>query len=180
MTEKDRIRDGYFEWLVRLIGEETQSSKVSYRRLLVQLHNTEFIYSIPRDRNRADDGIGLRRRFATAEGCTDVLEYLDDPCSVLEMMIGLSVRCEETIMDDPMIGDRTGQWFWNMITNLGLGGMYDSRFDRRFVEDILIRFLDREYEPNGRGGLFTINNCEYDLRTVEIWHQLLWYLDDIF
>ena len=82
-------------------------------------------------------------------------------------------------MDDPGVGDRTGQWFWGMIVNLGLGSMTDGRYDRRFVEGVLNRFLNREYEPDGRGGLFRIKHCNRDLRTVEIWYQLCWYLDSI-
>jgi hypothetical protein len=107
------------------------------------------------------------------------MNALDGPCSVLEMMIALAIRCEETIMDDPDIGDRTRQWFWGMIINLGLGGMTDANFDPDFVDDSVLRFLNRDYEPDGRGGLFTIRNCHRDLRDVEIWYQLCWYLDSI-
>ena len=39
-------------------------------------------------------------------------------------------------------------------------------------------FLNREYEPNGRGGLFTVNNSPADMRTVEIWYQFMWYLNE--
>ena len=42
--------------------------------------------------------------------------YLDNKtCSVLEMMIALAIRCEEHIMDDPDVGNRTGQWFWKDV-----------------------------------------------------------------
>jgi hypothetical protein len=107
------------------------------------------------------------------------MEELDGPCSVLEMMIALAIRCEENIMDDPLIGDRTRQWFWSMISSLGLSGMTDTRFDNKSVDRVLETFLDRDYKPNGEGGLFTIKRCEKDLRKVEIWYQLLWYLDTI-
>ena len=82
-------------------------------------------------------------------------------------------------MDNPAVGDRTGQWFWGMITNLGLGSMTDYNYNRVYVEDVVARFIDNDYEPNGRGGLFTIKNCDCDLRDVEIWKQLCWYLDDL-
>jgi hypothetical protein len=95
------------------------------------------------------------------------------------MMVALAIECEVTIMDDPNIGDRTGQWFWGMIVNLGLGSMTDYKFDDIYVEGVVRRFLDREYEPNGKGGLFTVKNCRYDLRTVEIWNQMCWYLGTI-
>lgn len=179
----ERISDEYFEWLFDMVCAGRYSGRISYRKLLTRLHSTKFKCKLARDRNRADDGTNLRRRFALEHErkyfYEDVMDTLNDPCSVLEMMIALAIRCEETIMDDPRIGDRTGQWFWGMVRNLGLGSMIDTRFDRQFVDDTISRFLDREYEPDGRGGLFTIKNCEYDLRTVEIWHQLCWYLDTI-
>lgn len=179
MTLKESIENEYFNWMTDLVCRQRYSKEISYKKLLRYLHDTEFIYSIPKDANRAEDGIDLRYRFTLLHGPEYALDYLEGPCSVLEMIIALAIRCEETIMDDPAIGDRTGQWFWGMIRNLALGSMTDARFDRRFVEDAVTRFLNREYEPDGRGGLFTIHHCDRDLRTVEIWHQLLWYLDSI-
>lgn len=178
-----RIDDEYFDWLFDLVCEDRFSPDISYRRLLDQLHNTRFRYSIPMDRNRAEDGVDLRRRFALYQGyedsCDLVLEQLRGPCSVLEMMVALAVRCEENIMDDPRVGDRTQQWFWGMIANLGLGSMTDNRYDETYVDEAIDILLNREYEPNGRGGLFTVRHCNVDMRTVEIWHQLCKYLDSL-
>ena len=80
-------------------------------------------------------------------------------------------------MDDPRYGDRTAQWFWRMMSNLGLGLMTDDIYDRGLVKHKLDIFLHREYEPDGKGGLFYIRDCAEDLRKVEIWAQLCWYLD---
>lgn len=180
MTFNDQISNEYFEWMSNLVCGDRYSKGISYRKLLMHLHNTEFTYVIPKDENRADDGIGLRYRFAYEySGVEHVERYLKGPCSVLEMMIALSIRCEESIMDDPKVGDRTGQWFWGMVTNLGLGSMTDDRFDKGFVQDVLTRFLKRKYEPDGRGGLFRVRHCDRDLRKAEIWYQLCWYLDSI-
>lgn len=178
---KDSISNEYFEWLYKFVCENRYEA-ISYKKLLMLLHKIEFRWVMSRDQNRAEDGIDLRYRFSLDKNYSDklVFRYLDGPCSVLEMMIALSLRCEENIMDDPSIGDRTAQWFWGMINNLGLGSMIDDRFDRVFVEDTISRFLDRDYSPNGKGGLFTIRNgCDQDLRTVEIWVQLCWYLDSM-
>ena len=82
-------------------------------------------------------------------------------------------------MDDPKFGNRTGQWFWEMITNLGLGSMTDNHYDRDYVDKVIDRFLNRKYERDGRGGLFTVRNCDKDLRKVEIFFQLCYYLDTI-
>lgn len=177
---RNTIINEYFEWLFDLVCKQRYSTQVSYRKLLTRLHSTDFRYSILRDQNRADDGAGLRYRFAIEQGYDDsIVDILDGPCSVLEMMIALAIHCEEHIMDDPVYGDRSGQWFWGMIVSLGLGSMIDRNYDRRYVDEVITRFLDREYQPNGRGGLFTIKDCDRDLRTVEIWYQLCWYLNSI-
>lgn len=179
----DVVRDDYFEWMYRLVCENRYPEQFSHRKLLTRLHDTDYRYSICNDKNRASDGINLRYRYAIACGYESEPYHIEDhlygECSVLEMMIALAMRCEENIMDDPIIGDRTAQWFWNMIANLGLGAMDDNRFDRQYVDDVIERFLDREYSPDGKGGLFRIRNCDQDLRSVEIWYQLCWYLDSI-
>ena len=179
MTFKDRINDDYFEWLCEVVDSKRFSKHVSYRKLLMHLHNIEFTWFIPYDDNRADDGIMLRRKYALAHHDEELSDYISGPCSVLEMMAALAIRCEESIMDDTLFGNRTGQWFWGMIRHLGLSHMNDSNFDAEFVDDVIARFLNREYEPDGKGGLFTIKNCDHDLRTVEIWRQLSWYLGSI-
>ena len=179
MNYEDRINDEYFEWLCELIDSKRFSKQVAYRKLLMHLHNIEFTWFITRDDNRADDGIQLRRRFGLQRDDMTLPRYIQGPCSVLEMMVALAVRCEESTMDDTQYGDRTGQWFWSMINNLGLNSMRDSKFDRDYVDDVIARLLNREYEPDGRGGLFTVKNCEYDMRDVEIWTQLSWYLGSI-
>ena len=176
MTLGDRIRSDYFEWMYDLVGGGRRSPVISFRKLLEYLHRTEFTYTISMDENRASDGVDLRLRFAYDD---DVNRYLNGPCSVLEMMVALAIACEENIMDDPGIGDRTAHWFWNMVINMGLGGMTDARFDEEYVRTVVTRFLNRKYEYNGKGGLFTVKNPERDLRTVEIWWQLCWYLNEI-
>lgn len=184
---QDEIKNEYFEWLYNMVCQNRYSGPTSFRKLLMYLHSVEFRYSIREDENRAEDGLDLRWRFACVGEYTFsravnhyyVADCIDGPCSVLEMMVGLAVRCEENIMDDPAIGDRTAQWFWGMVTSLGLGAMIDSRFDKGRAEEIVERFLNREYESNGKGGLFTIKDSDCDLRDIEIWRQLCRYLDRI-
>ena len=175
----DIIINDYFEWMLDIVCGKRYSKNISYRKLLEHLHSIEFVYSIPNDENRAEDGISLRYRFSKELGMDDVPECLYRPCSVLEMMIALALRCD-AFMDDPEIGERTSQWFWDMIINLGLGYMIDEKYDEYVVDEIIRRFLDRDYEPDGKGGLFRIKRCMYDLREVEIWYQLCWYLDAIY
>lgn len=177
---RQTVQEEYFKWLTNLVCEGRYSNKVSYNKLLRFLHDTDFRYSIMKDENRAEDGLGLRYSFGLEYAGVDAANmYLDQPCSVLEMMIALARRCEMDIMDDATIGNRMAQWFWGMVVNLGLGSMTDEFFDIKEAEYIVYRFLSREYESDGRGGLFTVRDCEYDMRDIEIWHQLCYFLDTI-
>lgn len=179
---QEELNDRYFDWVYRLVCGDEIYNHLTYRKLMTFLHKTEFVYLLDRDENRAQDGIDFRYRFGHENGYsrTVVQRYLDNrPCSVLEMMVALAFRGEEQIMDDYKYGNRTGQWFWNMITSLGLGSMNDLDFNENYAYQIISRFLDRRYSPNGRGGLFTIENCTDDLREIEIWTQFMWYLNTI-
>lgn len=176
---REKINDEYFDWMYNLVCD---SKRLSYRRLLEFLHERIFTYTIPMDGNREADGINLRYRFAYEFDYSRpmIATYLDDkPCSVLEMMVALVVRCEEHIMADPDIGDRTGHWFFTMIDNLGLGRMDDRLFDEDYANTVIDMWLNHDYEPNGKGGLFTVENPIRDLRTVDIWYQMCWYLNTI-
>lgn len=180
MTKTD-LHEEYFNWMYGLVfgGGVKQ---LSYRKLFSYLHSVEFEYILPMDGNRAEDGINLRYRFGDIFGYRQhVIAHLLDNrwCSVLEMMVALAVRCEEHIMEDADYGDRTGQWFWNMIVSLGLGSMNDSRFDEEYVESVVTRFLNRDYEPNGKGGLFTVQHPPRDMRSLDIWYQMAAYLNEV-
>lgn len=170
----------YFEWLYHLVCGDDEYNRLSYRKLLSFLHSVEFTYFIDFDENRAQDGIDFRYRFGIACGYSQniIEDYLMTmPCSVLEMMIALAFKVEEEIMGDNDYGDRTGQWFWNMIVSLGLGYMNDNDFNEYAAYRVVSNFLERRYSPDGRGGLFTIENCPYDLTKVELWSQFMCYLN---
>ncbi len=178
---RNEIIDAYFNWMYKLVCDGKYSKRRSYRKLFKHLHSRYFTYTIELDGNREADGIDLRYQFAYEHNYDRrmIAAYLDDKqCSILEMLVALSLRCEEHIMDNPELGNRIGKWFWSMMDNLGLGDMSDSRFDDAYTDKILDRFLNREYKRNGEGGLFTVEPCAHDLRTVEIWYQMCWYLLD--
>lgn len=178
---RDDVINEYFDWMCQLVSDKQYIGDHSYRKLLSKLHSIPFTYTIDMDGNRAADGIDLRYRFGYERNYEDyiITSFLDDkPCSVLEMIVALALRCE-TIMEDPDYGDRTGEWFWGMIESLGLESMDDTSFNRDHVDDVIDIFLSRGYGRDGRGGLFTIKHPKRDLRTVEIWYQMNWYLDSI-
>jgi len=175
------IKKEYFEWLMDYICQgKYLSRRDKYQDLLEYMFDYPFKWILQMDKNRYEDGLDLRESFLD-EYNTDDMTYIseDIPCSILEMMIALSIRIEENIMGDDDLGDRTGKWFWEMIESLGLISMIHGNFDETYIWEVLDDFNNREYAPDGRGGLFTIKNCDVDLRDVEIWYQMNWHLNDI-
>lgn len=173
----DQVKSKYFSWLYNYVCKGRANANVSYKKLFMLLHDIDFDFYIRNDINRARDGVDLRYRFAMYIDDEGAIDILDGPCSVLEMIVALAIRCEETIMDDTRYGDRTAQWFWNMLSNLGISYMTDDRYNEKLATEIIFDFLERRYDPDGKGGLFYIKDCKDDLRDVEIWTQLCWYLD---
>ena len=179
---QNELMNEYFEWMYQMVSQNGYFPNRSFRKLLKQLLETDFYYLIGMDGNRAEDGIDLRYRFGFENDISqaEIANLLDDrPCSVLEMMVALALRCEEHIMSDSHVGNRTGLWFWDMILSLGLDRMFDARYDSEYVDEIIRRFLDHEYQPNGEGGLFSVQNSSSDLRGIEIWYQMMIYLNEI-
>lgn len=120
------------------------------------------------------DGLDLRAEYLDWNGDD---ETLNGPCSVLEMMVALARKCEQTLMYDPSKGDRTELWFWIMIDNLGLTCMDEYDYDEDYCDYILERFLNREYESDGYNGPFFVHGFDKDMREMELWYQLNFYLE---
>lgn len=175
------LRDRYFYWMCQLVSNR-KYPKQRYSQLLKFLDSVNFVYTIDLDWNREADGINLRYRFGYENQYSDavIANELDNrPCSVFEMMVALAFRCEEHIMHDEDLGDRTGVWFWEMVESLGLSDMTNDNFNRLKAQMIIDTFLTRNYKPDGEGGLFTIRNIKRDMRQIEIWYQLNWYLNRV-
>lgn len=182
------ISKQYFDWLCTIVTSGRRYYKSQYSKLLRFLHSVDFVYTMDRDGNRFEDGIDMRYRFGKtinpASQRVIALELDNKPCSMLEMMVGLSCRCEEQIMSNSSYGNRTAEWFWNMVESLGLMWATDNKFDAMKCSRVIDRFLNREYEPTGRGGLFSVEVVDddgnvVDLTTQEIWYQAMWYLNSV-
>ena len=173
----ETLNERYFQWLCKTVKSAEYKN---YSALLRFLFDKEFTYILPEDERRAIDGCRLRNHFLQSIGYSYAMPVeLNGPCSVLEMMTSLALRCENDVtgISYSEKDNRPGQFFWFMITNLGLWIFTDAHFKRQEVDSITNRFLNREYESDGTGGLFVIRN-HGDLRKVEIWYQAMWYLAD--
>ena len=168
----------YKEWLFDYIRVGDKCER--YSRLLDFLSCWVFNWTIDHDENRAADGLSLRDNFAADHGCDEFFweGRLPPECTVLEMMIALAIRCEDVIFD-PEEGTRIHCWFWEMIDSLGFGNMTDRRFSLDEADKIVRRFLNREYELDGSGGLFQVKNSHVDMRKCEIWYQMhAWIMEN--
>ena len=157
----------YLEWLVRKMdGDE-------YRRLFSTMLSREFTYFVSNDDNRASDGINLRDIFFDETG---ILVDMKIPCSILEMMVALSIRCEIDIIGIPG-EEKISRLFWIMIRNLDLDWCTDARFDYDFVKEKMDILVERRYGRTGFGGLFPIlDHAKEDMRKTEIWYQMNYYI----
>ena len=177
MTSK-KNNSWYFRWLCKRIHKKSQA--VQYRKLLELLNDREFYWSIRNDENRMEDGLRLREIYARTH-----LSFLppgrEIPCSLLEMIIGVSGRMED-ILFDPKKGNRTPEWFWEMIANLGLDQFHDGNFyearNNGVIDYILNQFVNRTYDRFGHGSLFPSKKPTKHLAKVEIWYQMQAYLDE--
>lgn len=173
------IEDEYFNWIINKIFRYDYDGQ--YNKLFRYLYTTPFYYSIKMDENRYIDGIDLRYRFSLENKISfsyAIEQFEGKLCSILEMLVGLSVRWEN-IMHDDDIGDRTGEWFRVMISNLGLDSQIDDMFDSHYVEGKIKNFMLRNYDHDGHGSLFPVDGSNVDMRQTEIWYQLCQYINYI-
>lgn len=164
----------YFNWLSsKVMRIENPTPSLTYWNLLRALHNTEFVWIIQGDDNRAEDGLDLRREFLIAADIPDHPEWRAMPCSLFEMLIAFSRRAEFQT-DDP-----ARQWFWEFITNLGLNEFTDAEeISEEDIGEYLYQLVWRTYDNSGRGGLFPLDNPKQDQTKTEIWYQFCEYLVD--
>jgi len=173
--------DSYFTWLLDKVGA-TELRWTEYTLLLLQLLGTDYIYdeSIAngRERNRALDGLNLRREFA--DECLGENVEFEGPCTVLEMLVALACRIEYELASEA--GEEEPiRWFELFLTNLDLLGFDDDNYDETMVYSILDTWMKRKYDRHGVGGLFPLKarKCP-DQRKVETWYQMQAYIMETF
>lgn len=164
----------YLKWLYRQVGNvRLKNPARTYWVLLRQLYKKEFVWIIPNDDNRLEDGRDLRDRFVDEEGINSPdPHWMDLGCSMLEVLVALAqcLNFEDESRD-------VGEWFWELIHNLGLRNSTDAnpRAESE-INDILDGVIWRTYNRSGVGGLFPLHHAKKDQRNVELWYQLNAYL----
>lgn len=165
----------YFDWLCNQVySVKTSSPSRSYRNLFHILYTTEFVWLVPNDDNRIEDGKDLRREFLEDENIrVDGWdhEWINLGCSMLELLLGLSRRLSfET-------DESENFWLFELLENIDLK-QYNDRTPISLddIIEILDRVIFRTYLPNGHGGLFPLKHPQCDQRDLELWYQLSAYI----
>lgn len=169
----DDLDELYFGWLYSQASSvKTRSPTRTYWTLFRILYKKEFVYLVPNDDNRAEDGKDLRYEFIDSEKLEDVdIDWINFGCSVLEMLVGLSRRLSFELDREPR------GCFWHLMDNLGLEIYNDSvGIHVPDIEEILNGLIWRTYDPDGSGGLFPLKYPKKDQRDVEIWYQMSAYI----
>lgn len=176
------LTNKYILWLESLVS----GSGSPYQLLFEVAWDTPYEYFVPNDDNRAKDGISLRERFARESSNGYLLPDLGE-CRILEFLIALAIRLNESVYDyhNP---NQVSRWFWELIENLQLDEYNVNYFNgnsasdlriKRYIQNVFNSLNERIYAFDGsNGGLFPLKNPHQDQREVEVWYQMMAYLQE--
>lgn len=164
------LEESYFHWLCDQVGSVDGKT---HSRMLKQLFFKEFLWHVPNDDNRAEDGRDLRLEFLGEVRSDTDPDFTGVGCCMLELFVGLARRASFTDLEE-----RDFQfWVWDFLKNADLYRFDDrKRFSEDTVDDILDKIIWRRYGPDGQGGIFPLKNPDGDQREIELWYQLGAYL----
>lgn len=155
----------YYEWLVAQV--DIPNGK-TYAGLFERIHNVEFVWTVPNDDNRIQDGLDLRLEFANER----VIDLNLETATMLEILISLSRRAAFTG------GGHPERWAWQFLKNLRLYKISDPLTEEKTkrINDILDTLIWRTYRPDGKGGFFPLKNPMDDQTKIELWYQMNVYV----
>lgn len=150
----------YYIWLRDLVG-----NRRGYKKLIKQLDTIPFTWIFAMDENRSAGGILLRSKYASENSTFDD-DVRQGPCTVLEMLISVADHMQD------QLSCNIETWFWVLLENLCLDQFDDENYDARGVEYLINTWLHREYDKNGAGSIFPLQNYSGDCRNLDIWSQM--------
>lgn len=165
----------YRKWLLKeKLGLRMEKN---YSLLMDFLGDIDFIWDqkrFPFDRNRAVDGMDLRKEYEDIYGCYD---DLDGSCSVLEVLIAFAIRIEEEYIGNPN-DPNPSHIFLEMLDNLGLLKQKNSVFDEKNVSNILNHWMYRTCEKRREFTIFPLKRLKVDQLDRDLWDQMQAYLTE--
>ena len=148
------------------LGLDDEEAK-AYNFLSMELIKLPFRYTHPMDENRWQDGMNLRHDFTyETEKFLDSSSGILPGCSFLEMLVALSCKCENQIMRNIDIGNRTKKWFYMMLKCLDFYKMTNKNWQFEYSEEVKNKVNE--------GKIFHFKTKKVE--NEEIWKQLMVYL----
>jgi len=173
------LTQDYFDWLVKGLLQLNPETEQPLIEVCHMLFLRDYSATLQMDVAREKDGTLLRDIF-TARLVGDAVVINGSPwknqCSLLEMMIQLCVRMKEefyTSYEDmcPVIKII----FMSMLHSLGILDENNEIVPVNLAHVYIDNFLHRNFEPNGKGSLFNLEDKTQDVdwRGVPIWNQMM-------
>ena len=161
----------YIHWVLKDKLGLTEKEAKKNMCLVSALSEVEFVWRHPMDENRALEGLELRNDFEYETG-----DYLDKSsglipqCSMFEMLAALAIRCENQLMRNSLLGDRTSKWFFEFLDNLGLLDCDERDVDH--IVEVCEDFMDNKID------MFPLKDKKMNHKNEQIWKQLMAYLNE--
>lgn len=167
------------EYVTWLVGRVNVIPRKNYGMLLRELYRYKFYAVVKYDEDRGADGIVLRDTWADEVGYKGSILF-GQP-SVLETLIGISLRIEDQIFGGPWVEE----WdyirvFWDLINNLGLTKYYGvlSAAEYEDVVTVLDRFLSKVSHCDKFVNIFTFSVTPKNLSKMNLWSQMNLYISE--
>ena len=182
------INEEYLEWLLQQAGVTNDPDGTGYSMLCGIMQDKSFYPLVEMDENRWEDGMRLRldfveetEKYATDQDyCLDMLDSLLGGCTVLEVLVVMAEKMNYEMLDSSHEAT-VGKWMEELIGNLGLDMYTDaevmSNENAYFeIESVIDRFVFRQYNWRGEGGLFPLRNPRDNQTEIELATQMNNYL----
>lgn len=199
----DRLSSDYYEFLITRAYHYKSACMQSFGltqyvegsnthdKVLELLYLTPFKVINPKDGNRVSDALSAREDWmvthffgrsssASVRNKVHAEKMYGWAPNCLEILLYLAERLESTFTGESGLAqmELTAQWFWLMLRNIGLAQIGDDVYTPTVAKEILDRWIFLEYQPDGTGGCFILND-HGDMRQIEIWYQAQWYYASI-
>lgn len=182
------MNEEYLEWLLQQAGVTNDPDGTGYSMLCGILQDKPFYPLVEMDENRWEDGMRLRLDFVEETEkyapdqyyCLDMLDSLLGGCTVLEVLVVMAEKMNYEMLDSSHEAT-VGKWMEELIGNLGLDMYTDSEVMNNEnayfeIERVIDRFVFRQYNWRGEGGLFPLRNPRYNQTEIELATQMNNYL----
>ena len=142
---RTKTRSAYLAWLKNLVGCKGYfDENKTYHFLFNRLYEIEFYFTNAMDSNRNTEGRSLRNQWEMlVRENYSALDIYSDPnddydfsaldtyssVSILEVLIAMCIKYENSVAYNPKKGDRTRFWFWNLMQLSGLDAFDDCSYN---------------------------------------------------